>query len=928
MPTFYDRFLECVQRWPDNIALELLRGDALESHTYAELRRMSESVGHWIVDRGYPRGSRCAILADNHPRWIAAYLGTIAAGCTAVPLDTAFQTEQVLKLLKDSGSSVLFCDLKHLAIARACAESAAIEVVVTEELSSADTDPSLASLGTIFAAGPGNFAPVRVSLDDLAALLYTSGTTADPKGVILTHGNLMGEAEAVFSWAHIGPEDAILAILPLFHALAQMANLFLPLVRGSRVVYLETLNTTELLRGLSERNITAFACVPQFFYLIHERIQKEIAQRGKLTQVVFQLMQRVTRASRAVGLNTGKLFFRRVHALFGNRMRYLVTGGSRFDPQIGHDFYAMGIDVYQAYGLTETTGGAFVTPIHDNVIGSVGKPLRGVEVRIVGPEINEAGHQVGEIAIRGPIVMKGYWNRPDATAAVLHDGWLHTGDLGYIDPRGNLFITGRKKEVIVLSSGKNIYPEEIEAHYLKSQFIKGICVVGLTGRPGEPFSERLHGVVVPNFELLRQKKIVNAKEVMRFDIETLSQQLPPAKRILSYELWQDDLPRTTTRKLKRFEIEKRVRATQSGIKSQADIPTEAAFTPDELAWLDHPAVKRALRIVRSSIAGAPEAIRPRDNLELDLGLDSMQRIELLVALENELGGDVEESRVGEIYTVRELIDAVRESAATGGAGAPVRSDSAAHFHGWDSLFREQVSDPDILAITKPRPLATVFWFFIGRLLQLFAMDRFDLRVTGLDKLPKSGPFLICPNHQSFIDPIVLAGILPFPIFDRAFAVGTSEIFGSGLMRTLARHLRTIVVDPDANLIPAMRAGAFGLRHGRVLILFPEGERSVDGTPKVFKKGAAILAIHLQVPIVPVALNGFYEVWPRGKKFFQKLNPLRMTIGDPIYPPKPDHPSEADYAQLTADLRSRVVGMWTELGGKAVAQHTARAAAAD
>jgi long-chain acyl-CoA synthetase len=934
MPTFYDSFLECAKRWPQNIALEMQRRDTLEAHTYADLRRMSESVGRWIQDRGYSRGARCAILADNHPRWIAAYLGTIAAGCTAVPLDTAFHPDQVTKLLQDSGSSLLFCDPKHLDVAQQAISELQVDLVLIENRVAAGDSPvsSLTTLDEIFAAGPGNFQPDPVTPDDLAALLYTSGTTADPKGVMLTHGNLMGEADAVFSWANIGPQDAILGILPLFHALAQMANLFLPLVRGARVVYLESLNTTELLRALRERNITAFACVPQFFYLIHDRIQKEVALKGKVAQLLFRLLQRVTRASRAIGLNPGKFFFRRIHALFGNRMLYLVTGGSRFDPQIGRDFYSLGIDVYQAYGLTETTGGAVVTPTHDNVIGSVGKPLRGVELRILDPEPTDEGNAVGEIAIRGPIVMKGYWNRPDATAQVLHDGWLHTGDLGFTDAAGNLFITGRKKEVIVLSSGKNIYPEEIEAHYLKSPFVKEICVIGLTGRPGEPLSERLHAVVVPNFELLRQKKIVNAKEVIRFDIENLSQHLPPTKRILSYEVWQDDLPRTTTRKLKRFEIEKRVRASQAG-PAEAEIAIEPPLSTDELSWLDQPDVQRALKVIRSSLSSMPETIRPKDNLELDLGLDSMQRVELLVALEKELGGDVDESRVGEIYTVRELVDAVRESAASaiiskGATGVLARSASATHFHGWDSLFAEDVTDPDILAIIKPRAIGTAFCFVAGRLLQLFAMDRFDLHVTGLEKLPNSGPFLICPNHQSFLDPIILAGVLPFPIFNHAFAVGTSEIFGSGFMRRLARWFRTVVVDPDANLIPAMRAGAFGLRHGRVLILFPEGERSVDGTPKVFKKGAAILATHLQVPIVPVALNGFYEVWPRGKKFFQKFNRLQMTFGDPIYPPNRDHPTEADYAQLTAELRSRIVAMWAGLGGQSAVHGNARAAAAD
>src|SRR5205807_7054519 len=206
-----------------------------------------------------------------------------------------------------------------------------------------------------------------------AAILYTSGTTADPKGVMLTHANLLGECDAVFGLLRLGPSDAVLGVLPLFHALAQMANLLLPLVKGARVVYLETLNSTELLRALSERKVTAFACVPQFFYLIHERIQKEIARKGKLAQFGVHLLIRLTRFLRPLGWNSGKLFFRPIHRLFGSKMRYLITGGSRWDPQIGRDFYSLGIDILQAYGLTETTGGAMCTPPNDNVIGSVGR---------------------------------------------------------------------------------------------------------------------------------------------------------------------------------------------------------------------------------------------------------------------------------------------------------------------------------------------------------------------------------------------------------------------------------------------------------------------------------------------------------------------------------------------------------------------------
>ena len=348
MPTFYQRFQESARKFPDNIALEIQRQQTVERVTFAELTRMSESVANWLSTR-VPRDARVAILAANHPRWVAAYLGIIAAGRTAVPLDTAFHADQVRKLLIDSGASLLFCDVKHLPVAREAVEGLSVGLVMTSaatELAAATqitTNPAhrternenewsaqavtfAADLDSIFAAGPAGFQPLVPAESDLAALLYTSGTTADPKGVMLTHANLVGEANSVLAVVKIGPTDALLGILPMFHVLAQMANLFLPLFNGARVVYLETLNTTELLRALQERNITAFCVVPQFFYLIHERIFKELNKRGKFTLRLVRTLMALNRALRRVGVNAGKVFFGKIHATFGARMRYLVTG--------------------------------------------------------------------------------------------------------------------------------------------------------------------------------------------------------------------------------------------------------------------------------------------------------------------------------------------------------------------------------------------------------------------------------------------------------------------------------------------------------------------------------------------------------------------------------------------------------------------------
>jgi long-chain acyl-CoA synthetase len=954
MHGFYSRFLESAEKFPERVAAELQRassegvrdGVSVDQLTYAELRRKAESVGRWLHDSGMSSGARCAILAGNGPLWVTAYLGVMAAGGVSVPLDTAFNAHQVNKLLWDSGATIIFTDSKYLPVVEKAVEETLVRIVMID----GSGEGRYSNLLSMFQPQPGNtgqsgsdanFTPAEINTDDLAVLMYTSGTTADPKGVMLTHGNLLAEAESVFSLISVTERDSILAVLPLFHALAQMANLLLPFAAGARIVYLEEMNTTELLRALSERNITLFCCVPQFFYLIHERVTQEVKKRGFFTRLAFRAMMFISGTAGRIGLGRffGKLFFARIHKLLGPKMRYLITGGSAFDPRIGRDLQKLGFNVLQAYGLTETSGGACATPPKDNVLGSVGQPLPGVLVKIVDPQPAEAlPFPVGEIAIAGGIVMKGYYNRPDATAQVIKDGWLLTGDLGYLDPRGNVFITGRRKEMIVLSSGKNIYPEEIEAHYQKSPFIKEICVMGLTSRPGEPFSERLHAVIVPDFDVLRQRKIVNAREVIRFDVENLSAELPSTKRILSFDLWPDPLPRTSTRKLKRFEIQRRVEAGERSGEAETTSAIGEEPSAEEAIWLSERDVQRALAIIRSA-GKSQKPVQPSSNLELDLGFDSMERVELVVALEREFSVDVEDKVISQVYTVRELVDtilharellsktAARASNAAGaspedaGAAASRRPPESAAA-GWDAVLAADPSgDADAASVNKTLHTSVVFtffWFLLAKAALLLVRIVFGLSVSGREKLPRKGPFILSPNHQSFLDGPVVAGLMPWRLFKDMFYVGTSEIFGKhfafGFFHLLGRTLKLVPVDPDSNLVNAMRAGAYGLRQGDNLVLYPEGERSIDGTPKRFKKGAAILSTHLQVPIVPVALEGFYQAWPRNKTFPRRSH-LRVRFGDPIAPPESIGNPEETYKQVTESLRTSVVQMWESLREK-------------
>lgn len=877
--TFWNVFASVVQRYEKRVAVEIQRADSLEQWTYRELYDAALAHAWRLRKAGLGIGDRCAILADNDAPWCAAYLGILHLGAIAVPLDTNYSAEQVATIVADAQPRLLFVNERLAAVAR----DALVNVpgVRVEHLG-----------GRVARQEP---VATDVEASSPAVILYTSGTTADPKGVVLSHANLLAERDAAFAVVDVSAADSVLGVLPLFHALAQLANLLLPFAVGARVVFLETLNSTELVRALAERRISIFACVPQFFYLIHHRILTEVERGGLTKRLVFRTLLATAFRLRRAGINIGPVVFGRVHDLLGRQMRLFVTGGSKFDPIIGRDFYALGFTIVQAYGLTETSGAATLNRPDEAHLDTVGCVLPGQELRVMAstdPELD------GEIAIRGPIVMQGYYNRPDATAAVMDDGWFLTGDLGRVDSSGRVTITGRKKEVIVLASGKNIYPEEIEKQYRQSQFVKEICVMGLT-RADEPTTERLFAVVVPDMDLMRERRIANAGDLLRFEIEGQSIHLPPHKRVLGYDVWFEALPRTTTGKLKRHEIERRVRQKHRQHREDGG-HAHALDSVDH--WGDDRHASAVAGIIARRAKGAP--VTPTANLELDLALDSMERVELIAELEQRFSVRVADERAHDILTVTQLIEAVRPGVETSGTVPAEES--------WAVILRDLPSDTDpALAPLLVRRHAVPLLFFLTLRLLRLVMPRIE--VTGISHLPARGPYIISPNHQSYLDPFFLCSVLPYSIFKQLFFVGAAEYFETPVTAWLARQFKLVPVDPDANLIPAMKAGAFGLSRGQILVLFPEGERSIDGFVKRFKKGAPILSRHLPAPIVPVAIHGVFEVWPRNRRFNWHLllpgsrHRVRLAFGEPM-----QVAIDANYAEAATALRDRVITMWDVL----------------
>jgi long-chain acyl-CoA synthetase len=887
--TFNQQFERIVRRFPGRIAFRLKTSQGYTTVSYREADRQAKGVAAGLIAMGLNRGSRVAILSENRPEWVVSYLGIYFSGMIAVPLDAQISPAEWRRLIDDSDSQVIFVSGNlRPKLLEALKDSPAERQVVSFDPVAGDRDTRKKLSGMIEWATqlPDPSSLPECASSDIATVIYTSGTTGMPKGVVLTQSNIVGELECIFGAIHADENDALLCLLPLQHVLASVINVMVPLYLGGQVVFADTLKRTEILKALQEAGITILATVPQFFYLFHNRIQEELSKKLPVARKIFQGMLRLNRFSmKLFGLNLGKILFSQIHHNFGSKLRLFVSGASSMDPKVAQDFHDMGFTILQGYGLTETTGACAVTRVEKNKLGSVGPPLPGVDIRIDAPDENGNG----EILIRGPMVMQGYFKNPTATGESIRDGWFHSGDLGRFDDEGNLYITGRKKEIIVLANGKNIYPDELEMHYLQSPYIREIAVIGVSD-PQER-GERLHAVVVPDFDYLKVKRIANAREALRDQIAALSNQLPKYKRLMSYQVQSDALPRTTSRKIKRLELKKLAESGRP--QSRENAPAPAAAGPEDKALLESSVAQEVLRCMREDYR-RDTPITVDMNLELDLGFDSMERVEFLADIEQILNLKLPEDFGADILTVRDLIMQLEQQAEAAPRSGTVSPQS------WKTILSEEsMSREEPVPLHLSGTAGSFFKYLCLRLIHLFIFRTLlRLETRGLEHLPAKGPYLICPNHQSYLDPFVLVSVLPYRIFRNMFFVGYSVFFESRIMKLFARLTNIVPIDPDAQLLRAMKTGAVGLRRGLILCIFPEGGRTFDGELQAFKKGAAILSREMGTPIVPAGIQGTFQVWPRDS---MRIRPHKVKIqfGDLISPAPVDaaDPYQADTDRL-------------------------------
>ncbi len=924
--------IESFESRPEKTAMRIV-GDDSQTYTYGQLLDSVRSIAYRLRQENVQFGDRVALIGENHPSWAIAYLGTVLHGAVIVPLDPHGELETITNFLENSEAKVVFLSPDQTDRFSQIREKLGREITaVFWSTSSPPYEGGVAAasadgvvLSTQKAKNPVAIAPGSDSFDDwaatefpesyaketppakgddLAALMYTSGTTGTPKGVPLTHANVVAELEGVNRVLKLSDKEKILSLLPLFHAYLQIVNMWIATTYGCEVGYLKELTPAELSEAMKSFKPTILTTVPRLWYLFHKKIFDAVKAKPKSVQILFKTMLGLNGTLRdTMHINLGRKFFGQVHESFGGNLRIAISAGSRFDEDVAMDFHKLGFTILQGYGLTETSGAATATYEDDNRVGSVGQPMHGADIKILDPD-NEG---VGEVLIKGPMVFKGYYRNPQATAeAFTDDGWFRSGDLGKIDKDGHLYIVGRGKDVIVLPSGKNVHPEDLEVHYLKCPLVSELAIIGVEDESeSRAGAEKLAAVVVPHFDYLKQTKVANSKEAIRHALDNLGRELPEYQRVRDYIIRAEPLPRTATNKIKRFQLKKEI---ETGVIAAEAKETKAwEFTPADNSLLETSTAKAVVEAIKQN-AKDPDIVHPAMNLEIDLGLDSLARAETFAALEQAFSTEFEGDEAAQALTVANVIELVNKH-----GGETVETVSVDL--NWGTIVREADDDfPEVQGILKNRPLFAIFAWTFYKLFNLFCKIFMRLEVHGLDNLttlvnqnnPKSKvqnpkSFLICPNHQSFLDPFVLCSNYPYALFKNIFHVGASEFFDNAFMRFIAKMLNVVPVNPDTELMRAMKVGAIGLKHGKILNIYPEGERAFDGELHTFKKGAAILATELGIPIVPVALDGLQNVWARQSWRIRPAK-VKIKIGKPFFA----NEVIASESALSADARYEAV----------------------
>jgi long-chain acyl-CoA synthetase len=793
------------------------------SYTYEDIGRRARQFAAMIHGLGLQQGDAVVFWSENRPEWIAAFWGCLMSGVVVVPIDYR-SSQDFLHRVSRIVSAKLILIGQDIAIPR---EAPSAPVWKLHDLD--------------WPAGePATVEPVDITRDTIAEIIFTSGATAEPKGVVITHRNVLAnilpveqEVRKYRKWARPFHPIRFLNLLPLSHMFGQAMATFVPPMLDGVVVFMRGYNPVDIVAQVKKRRVSVVVSVPKILEVLRDHVLR-VAPEAAAPAPVRHWMRRWWH-------------FRKIHRLFGFKFWAFVVGAAPLDSSLEAFWGELGFVVVQGYGLTETAPIVSLNHPFGTRKGSVGKAMAGVEVKIADD---------GEILVRGENVTRGYFNAAEETARAFEDGWFHTGDIGEIGPEGELFIRGRKKEMIVTPEGLNVFPEDVEKALGQIPGVRDCAVVGAPLAGGFGNAERVHAVLVLD-------PGVDADAVVR----AANSKLDDHQRIRRALVWPDkDLPRTEgTRKLKRAAIREWILggATQTG----------AAAGGDRLAALV------------AKYAGRTD-LPPGTTIE-ELGLSSLERVELMVALEDAFQTHLDEGAFSGARDLNELRSVV-ERAATSNTPPPEPVDFPTWNQSWPARALRRASLP-----TWILPLARVFAW---------------VQVDGREHLDAvQGPVIFAANHQSHMDtPVILSALPPRWRYRTATAMAKEffkahffpDQYGRGAWFTSSLNYYLASLFFNAFPIPQREAGARQtlryvgdlVAHNSSVLIFPEGRRSDHGEINRFMPGIGMIASRLGVPVVPVRIIGVDKVLHPSWRM-ARPGRVRVVFGKPV------HLSGDDYEEL-------------------------------
>ena len=764
------------------------------------------------------------IFSENRIGWVYAFFSVWQNRSIAVPVDATATVSDLEYIVRD-------CTPECMWVSEAC------EKVAREVVSRLDFDVRILVINEVEKEDISGFDIVPSTLDEksyeddaIALIIYTSGTTGSPKGVMLTYRNLWANKAGVCDEVNVfNGKRRTLMLLPVHHVLPLMGTVIIPILQGDGIIICETLQGPDIMEALCRGKVGIFVGVPRLWQMLYSGIMKKI-NASFVARTLFNICKK------AKSPKLSRIVFSSVHKKMGGHLDYCVCGGAALDKEIGEGLTALGINLLEGYGMTEMAPIIAFTRPGDYICGCAGLPLPSVECKIVN----------GELCCKGNNLMKGYYNRPEETAQVIDsDGFLHTGDLAYLDEKGRVYLTGRTKEIIVLSNGKNVQPNEIEYKLEKYENrVKEAAVV--------QNGDMLMGIIVPNEAWARnlsdeEVEITLKKEV----IEPYNLTVTNYKKLMSIFVYRGDLPRTKLDKLQRFKLKDILKSKGESVKSKVESAEE---------------MSNEMRIIKDYIESEKKVeVHADDHLETDLAFDSLDKVGLQGFIEQTFGVDIQPEMMTTLKSVAEKVE-------SGKTHVDVNKMD------WHEMLLANNSSLEL-------PSTSVFYPLHAKLFKSFLKLNNRLKIVGEKNVPKKGPFIIAPNHQSFLDGPIVASGLSCKTLRNSYFFATEEHVKRPVVKSLAKRNNIILME-KRNLKNSILKLSEVLKLGKNVVIFPEGSRSYDGEMVPFKKTFAILSKELNVPVVPVCIRGAYDVLPRGSKWI-KPKKIEVEYLPPVMPENGD-----------------------------------------